>query len=122
MLPMRLLRRHGDVGRTEPPPFEDPQARAVTLHYLDRVAEEVEAGLRDIEFDEVTLEDRITFVEYAVAWQIRLALRCARFDLAVKLREFGAQRIADLHQDVHGWRPVLPYGVPSGRGLDDPGG
>jgi len=74
--------------------------------------DEVEQGLRDIDFEEVTLEDRIVFVELAVAWQVRRALWAGRFDLAVRLPQCGVQRIARLHESVNGWRPVLLYGVP----------
>jgi len=76
------------------------------------MAENVEEGLRDIDFDEVTTEDRITFVEAAVAWQVRRALGCGRFDLALRLQRYGAERTAQLWEKVHGWRPVLLYGVP----------
>ena len=74
---------------------------------LWRLTEEVEAGLRAIDFEEVTTEDRITFVEYAVAWQVRRALSRGRFDLALRLRRFGAERIARLYERAYGWRPVL---------------
>ena len=63
---------------------------------LSELTEEVEAGLRDIDFDEVTVEDRATFVEHAVIWQVRRALRCAQFDLALALQRFGVRRIAQL--------------------------
>ncbi len=73
----------------------------------------MEQGLRDIDFDEVTTEDRITFIEYAVAWQVRRALISGQFDLAIRLQQFGAERMARLYERVHGWCPVLLYGVPS---------
>lgn len=69
---------------------------------VDRVflemAEVVEEGLRDIDFEEVTAVDRITFVEAAVAWQVRQALRCGRSDLALRLERYGAERTTRLLQ------------------------
>jgi hypothetical protein len=70
---------------------------SASLH-LHRVREEVEAGLREIDYGEVTLQDRVTFVECAVAWQVHLALRRGRFDLAVQLCRFGVERIAALRE------------------------
>jgi hypothetical protein len=61
----------------------------------DLVAE-VEGHLRDIDFVEVTAADRITYVEYAVAWRVRVALRKGRFDLALWLNRYGQRRIAEL--------------------------
>lgn len=58
------------------------------------MAGEVERGLEDIDFPEVTTEDRVTFVQAAVAWQVRQALACGRFDLALRLRRYAAERIA----------------------------
>jgi len=90
---------------------------------VDRVfremAEVIEEGLRDIDYDEVTTPDRITFVEAAVAWQVRQALRCGRFDLALRLQRYGAERTAQLWERVHGWRPVLLYGVPGAADHDE---
>jgi len=67
----------------------------------------------------VTLEDRITYVEHAVSWQVRRALRAGRFDLALDLRSFGARRVGELLERFQQHRPVLLYGVPldSARGL-----
>jgi len=91
----------------------EPMRAAGLERELHRCAEELEQGLRDIDFDEVTIEDRITFVELAVAWQVRRALGRGRFDLAVRLQHVGAERIARLYESRHGWRPVLLYGVPA---------
>jgi len=77
-----------------------------------RFAAEIEEWLQEIDFEEVTTEDRITFVEAAVAWRVRRALWAGRFDLAVELQRFGAERVAQLYEERHGWRPVLLYGVP----------
>ena len=63
-------------------------------HELRRVASVVEEGLHDIDFEEVTAEDRATFVEAVIAWQVRRALRAGRLSVAVALRRFGADRIA----------------------------
>jgi len=72
----------------------------------------LEAGLRQIDFPEVTLEDRITYLEHAVSWQVRRALLAGRFDLALEVRSFGALQIAELLERREGRRPLLPYGVP----------
>jgi hypothetical protein len=93
-------------------PRSDAQPSDAEALDPDRLMAEVEEGLRDIEFAEVTTEDRITFVEYAVAWQVRRALRCGRFDLALQLGRFGVQRIGELHAREHGFRPILLYGIP----------
>ncbi len=111
---MEILRRCSDLIRRHRPAPGSQQSAAMKL-YLRRVADEVEAGLRDIDFDQVTPADRIAFVECAVARQVRLALQCGRLDLAVQLQRFGAERIADLYEGAHGWRPILLYGVPSAR-------
>ena len=111
---MELPRSSSDRIR-RPWPRLAPDSREADLHTL---TEEVEEGLRDIDFEDVTMEDRITFVEYAVAWQVRRALRRGRFDLALQLQRFGAERIALLYERTHGWRPILLYGVPSARGRD----
>ena len=63
---------------------------------LRRLTADIERGLQDIDFPEVTTEDRATFVRAAVAWQVKQALACRRFDLAVRLRRFGAERVARL--------------------------
>src|SRR5262245_12683116 len=89
---------------------------------VDRVfrqmAEVIDEGLRDIDFEEVTTADRITFVEAAVAWQVRQALRCGRFDLALRIQRYGAERVAQQYERVHGWRPALLYGIPGPTASD----
>jgi hypothetical protein len=100
--------RLASIAAGEPAPRVDDVELA-----FHAMAEIVEEGLRDIDFDEVTSEDRITFVEAAVAWQVRQALVCGRFDLALRLQRYGAERVAQLYERVHGWRPTLLYGVPS---------
>jgi hypothetical protein len=79
---------------------------------LARCRDEWEAGLARIDFPEVTDEDRVTFLEHVVSWQIRRALRAGRFDLALAVRSLGARRIADLIERRQGWRPLLIHGVP----------
>jgi hypothetical protein len=88
---------------------------------FQQLADEVEEGLGDIDLEGVTMDDRITFVECAVAWQVRRALRCGRFDLALRLQRFGAERVARLYELAHGWRPVLLHGVPSSTRRDTEG-
>lgn len=109
--------RLGSIATGEGPPRLDDVE--VAFHAM---AEIVEEGLRDIDFDEVTSEDRITFVEAAVAWQVRQALICGRFDLALRLQRYGAERVAQLYERVHGWRPTLLYGVPAPQKRDVAGG
>ena len=60
------------------------------------LAEELEADLREVDFDEVTLEDRVTLVEQEVVWQVRCALARQRFDLALAIQSYGVRRIAEL--------------------------
>jgi len=71
--------------------LEESLQLEVAFHQL---AAEVEEGLRDIDFDEVTTDDRIAFVEAAVAWQVRRTLACGRFDLALRIQRYGAERVA----------------------------
>ena len=77
-----------------------------------RLFTELERGLWLIDFPEVTVEDRVTFLEHAVAWQVRRALTAGRFDLALDIQAWGAERVAGLQEQRDGWRPVLLYGVP----------
>jgi hypothetical protein len=91
---------------------------------LIRLVAQVEAGLREISFDEVTLDDRAIFVEQAVVWQIRTALQTQRFDLALELQRYAVRRIAEIHASARtpsrawsrltvvrgGPRPISEYG------------
>lgn len=72
---------------------------------------ELDEGLRLIDFPEVTAEDRIAFIEHAIAWQVRRALRAGRFELALELQALGARRASERSEERHGWRPVLLYGT-----------
>ena len=80
------------------------RAWGLTLHdsvapsrlHLPGFVGELEQGLGLIDFPEVTVEDRITFLEAAVAWQVRRALRAGRFDLAIRIQAFGAKRVMEL--------------------------
>jgi hypothetical protein len=72
---------------------------------------ELEDGLQLIDFPEVSAEDRIAFIEHAVAWQVRRALRAGRFELALELQALGVWRAGELSEERHGWRPVLVYGT-----------
>jgi hypothetical protein len=98
------------------------QTWGVTLHTppleaeLARCLDEWESGLAQIDFPEVTDEDRLTFLEHVVSWQIRRALRAGRFDLAIAVRSLGAHRVADLVERRQGWRPVLIHGIPGAPG------
>jgi hypothetical protein len=69
---------------------------------LERCLEEWEAGLRRIDFPEVTDEDRVTFLEHVVSMQVRRALGAGRFDLALALSSLGSRRVEDLRS-----RPLL---------------
>ncbi len=113
---MRLLHLLNERLRSRAPSWSG--VAVVAPSELRRMAAEVEDGLRDIDFEEVTTEDRVTFIERAVAWQVRQALRCGRFDLAVGLGRYGAQRIAELYEVELGFRPTLPYGIPRSGGND----
>jgi hypothetical protein len=115
--PVKSLRRWKEQLRRPGPTTGHDHLVEMELLFR-RLTAEVEQGLRGIDFDEVTIEDRITFVECAVAWQVRRALHCGRFDLALRLRRFGSERIAQLLERAHGWRPVLLYGMPSASGGD----
>jgi hypothetical protein len=64
---------------------------------LARLLGPLEAGLHQIDFPEVTLEDRITYLEHAMRWQMRRALHAGRFDLAVHLQRMGTERLRALH-------------------------
>jgi len=92
---------------------------------LDQLTSEVEDGLREIDFDEVTVEDRVTFVEYAVVWQVRRALRCGQFDVALAIQRYGVRRIAELNADApnvhpHGHLRLLGERRGSSRGEERP--
>jgi hypothetical protein len=100
---VRLLRRW-IRGRTAAPRCERLELRELTR--------EIEVGLRDIDFDEVTLEDRVTFIECAVVWQVRRALRSGQFDLALALQRFGVQRIEHLHESTPSIAAERPHIVP----------
>ena len=107
---MRVLQKWRE--RTARPPsirFDHDDEPLPDVHWL---AHELEEGLRDIDYAEVTLGDRITFVEAVVAWQVRRALHAARFDLALELQRCGAERVARLHEEHSGWCPLLLYGAP----------
>jgi hypothetical protein len=83
------------------------------------MAEVIEEGLRDIDFAGVTAEDRITFVEAAVAWQMRQAMRCGRLDLALRVQRYGLERAAQLSERAIGLRPPSSEGVPGGHDHDE---
>ncbi len=97
--------------------IRDPRRRAIDPADSDAVAlrlltAEVEDGLRSIDFDEVTLEDRLAFVEQAVVWQMRRALRASRFDLALSLHRYGIRRLGEIERGQVAFRPrVIRGGV-----------
>jgi hypothetical protein len=62
----------------------------------ERLVALLEAGLRQIDFPEVTPEDRIAYLEQALRWQVRRALLAGRFDLALEIRSLGAPGLAEL--------------------------
>jgi hypothetical protein len=69
------------------------------LPTVESFSDKIESILRNIDFEEVTVADRITFVELAVDWQVCRVLERNRFDLAVELRKFGERQIARLRTD-----------------------
>lgn len=71
-------------------------ARDSDVLAYERLRSEIEASLRSIDFDEVTLEDRVSFVERAAVWQMRQAIRANRFDLALWLHKYAVERIAEI--------------------------
>jgi hypothetical protein len=76
----------------------------------DRLQAMLAAWLDDIDFDEVTLEDRLTFVECVVAHQVRSAVRSRRFELAPHYRRVGEQ-MADELRAREAWRSGMSRGV-----------
>jgi hypothetical protein len=76
---------------------------------------EIETDLREIDFEEVTSEDRVILVEREVIWQVRCALARGRFDLALALQRFAVRRIADLRAAEGGFRPMVIHGDRGGR-------
>ena len=73
---------------------------------LARCVDEWDAGLARIEYPEVTAEDRATFLERVVCWQVRRALGAGRFDLALALTRLAPHRIAQLAERLER-RPLL---------------
>ena len=69
------------------------------LPTVESFSDEIESMLRDIDYEEVTVADRITLVELAVDWQVRRVLEHNRFDVAVELRKFGERQIERLRAD-----------------------
>ena len=76
----------------------------VTLHVpgspfdaeLTRCLAELESGLAQIDFPEVTEADRVAFLEQAVSGQVRRALHARRFDLALAVSAQGQRTIAEV--------------------------
>lgn len=107
---MSVLQRWRErVRRTSP---SGPEGATWLRLELRRLEREVEEGLREIDFEEVTTDDRITFVEAVVAWRVRLALRAGRFDLALEIQRLGAARAVQLYERHYGRHPILLYGAP----------
>lgn len=78
-----------------------------------RATAEIEAGLASIDFAEVTREDRVTFVEHAVVWQVRCALRAGLFDVALAVIRYGVARIAEIERSEPRYRLRLVRGAPA---------
>jgi len=102
-------------GVTLPAPWSPLDAE------LERCLEEWETGLRQIDFPEVTEEDRVTFLEVVVSGQVRRALRAGRFDLALALSSLGSRRVAQLREAPGRWRPVTLHVVHGTAQVRDPG-
>src|SRR5262245_2354392 len=77
--------------RSSGPGEEAEQALA-----LRAFADELEAELREVDYEEVTLEDRMTLVEHVAVWQVRCALARGQFDLALGLQRLAVRRISEL--------------------------
>ena len=61
-------------------------------------ARAMEHDLAELEYEEVTAEDRATFVEAVVEQEMRRALARGRFDLALRLRSYGRERVRELFE------------------------
>ena len=59
-------------------------------------AADLERVLRGIDFEEVTTTDKSLFIDCAIEAQVKWLVARGRFDLAVRLRRYGEQRIAAL--------------------------
>lgn len=81
-----------------------PHSRTADALDAAGVITRIDDALRDIDFAEVTLEDRITFIRAAVSFHVESALQRGRFGTAVALRRFETERIAAL-------RGIMPHGA-----------
>jgi len=61
-------------------------------------ARALERDLAELEYEEVTAEDRVTFVEAVVEQGMRRALARGCFDLALRLRSYGRERVRALFE------------------------
>ena len=61
------------------------------------LADDLLVTLRGIDFEEVSLEDRVAFVRAAVDWQVHLVIERGRADLVAQLRQLEERQIVMLH-------------------------
>lgn len=66
------------------------------LDHLRMLARDIELGLHDLQFAEVTDGDRIVFIECVRDRYVRCALAAGRFDVATAIRKLAGERIAAL--------------------------
>lgn len=93
------MRRLERLQRALSPHGAAPVRDGAASEWLEAFLSEIERTLQEIDFDEVTTEDRVTFVECAVAWRVRQALGAGRFDLGVALVRFGERQVAELRAE-----------------------
>jgi hypothetical protein len=63
---------------------------------LQALARDLDQGLQQLEFDEVTHDDRITYVTCVTDAHVRRAWRAGAAGLAASLRRLGDRRLARL--------------------------
>lgn len=80
---------------------------AVARRRLERALDE---WLRDIDFEEVTLEDRIAFIESVVAHRIRRAIARGRLDLVPPLCGAGIRKAGEVGARLAGPGPIARFG------------
>src|SRR5262245_48068164 len=76
------------------------------LEAVEALARDLEEGLGELTFDEVTTADRIKFIECVRDQHLDRALAARRFDVAAALRRFADDRVAFLADRAR--RPSLP--------------
>lgn len=76
-----------------------------------RLERALDAWLRDIDFEEVTLEDRIAFIESVVMHRIRRAVARGRLDLVPHLCGAGIRKAGELGAGIRAAGAAGPLAV-----------